>query len=216
MRRLTGPRWLTLPLLAAAIAFMGVTRVPAALAFPHQVTIGSATVLSDTPIDATIGSRLARADALVTAAGLIGADRPHRIVLTDGGWRWRVLSVTAAGAFGLRRPFSATLVFNRSDVGRDRVYNRSGRARTLSGTIAHEMAHWLAAERIGELKAMSQPTWAWEGFADHVAQESTLTPAEAARLRRNDQGSAPLAYFDGRRRVEAALAHDPSIDNLFR
>jgi len=216
VRRLTAPRWLTLPLLAAALLFLGVTRVPAALAFPHRATLGSATVLSDRPIDPALGDRLVRANALVAAAGLEGSDRPHRIVLTDGGWRWQVLSLTAARAFGLRRPFSATLVLNRSDVARDRIYNGLGRSRSLSGTIAHEMAHWLTAERIGEVRALQQPTWAWEGFADHVAQESTLSPAEAERVRAADPASVALAYFDGRRRVAAALARDPSIDALFR
>jgi len=214
---MTRRRAASISLVAIAGLFVLVTRVPAALAFPHRAQVGAATVLSDRPIDPAIGARLARADALVTAAGLTGTDRAHQVVLTDGGWRWRLLSLRSSGAFGLRRPFSSVLVFNRSDVRADRITNdrKVGGSRSLSGTIAHEMAHWLTADRIGELAAVRQPSWKWEGFADHVARESTLTQAEAESLRITDPSSPPLHYFDARRRVERLLALNGSIDALF-
>ncbi|MHA6722180.1 hypothetical protein [Sphingomonas sp. RS2018] len=194
-----------------------ITRVPAALAFPYRASIGATQILSDTPINHALGARLARADALVSAAGLEGAGVSRTLVLTDGGWRWRLLSLQSHDAFGLRRPFSATLVFNCSDVAADRIYsNRAvGNVRSLSGVVAHETAHLLAARRIGEFAAMVQPGWKWEGFADHVAQESTLSAAQAGQLRRTDPSSKALFYFDARRRVAAELHRNPSIDALF-
>ncbi len=59
-----------------------------------------------------------------------------------------------------------------------------GGTRTLSGVIAHETTHIMLANHLGEVRSVMLPTWQQEGYADHVAGESSLTDAEASRLRK--------------------------------
>ncbi|SEM77677.1 hypothetical protein SAMN05192583_1194 [Sphingomonas gellani] len=192
--------------------------VPAALAFPYRAQFGATTVLSDVPIAPNMPAVLARADRLLAASPIDQPGIARTVVLTDGGWRWRVLSLTAAGGFGLRRPFGTVLTFNRSDVAADRVFNDAPVAnqRTLSGTIAHETTHILVARHVGEWREPFLPSWKAEGYADYVSQESSLKPGDAARLRASDPHAPALAYFDARRRVAAELARNGgSVDRLF-
>lgn len=207
-------RWINRATLAIVVPLATVIYVPAALAFPHYERFGSTEVWSDAPIPAAFPAVLARADALVLASPLAGGDATRKLFLTDGGWRWRVLALTNSGSFGLRRPLSSALLFNRSDVARDRIFNAGG-DRRLSGVIAHETSHLLVARRIGELAAVRLPTWASEGLADVVARESRLSDAEAERGRRIDPDSRALAYYDARRRVARALmANGGAVDRL--
>lgn len=203
----------------AVAAMLGcVLYVPAALAFPYRAQFGATTVLSEAPIAPDMPAVLARADRLLAASPINEPGIARTVVLTNGGWRWRVLSLTAAGGFGLRRPFGRVLTFNRSDIAADRVFNDAplANSRSLSGTIAHETTHILVARRIGEWRVPFQPTWKTEGYADYVAQESSLRATDAARLRASDPNAPALTYFDARRRVAAELARNGgSVDRLF-
>ncbi|MCK8456788.1 hypothetical protein SPHN_08565 [Sphingomonas faeni] len=188
------------------------------LAFPYEQRIGTVTVYAERPIDPRIGSELARAEGLVRASPIYTGPLDRSLFLTDGGWRWRLLAIQSPGAFAFRRPFSSAIVVNRSDIGVDRVTNvrAIGNTRTLSGVIAHETTHIMIANHVGELRSAMLPTWQTEGYADHVARESSLTDADAARLRKTDPSASPLVYFDARRRVAAALhANGGSVDALF-
>ena len=132
-------------------------------------------------------------------------------MLTDGGWRWRIMAIGYSGTPAFRRPFAATLIFNRSDLARDRV----GGARTLSGTIAHEMTHVLTARRYGEWRLIRMPRWKREGYADYVGGEAGLGRDDAARIRARDPDAPVLVYYEGRRRVAAELARNGgSVDRL--
>ncbi len=91
-----------------------------------------------------------------------------------------------------------------------------GGIRTLSGVIAHETTHIMIANHLGEVRSAMLPTWQQEGYADHVARESSLTDAEAARIRESDPRASALVYYDARRRVAAALsAKGGSVDAFF-
>ncbi|WP_259467313.1 hypothetical protein [Sphingomonas sp. PP-F2F-G114-C0414] len=200
-------------LLAVAVVY-----APQLLAFPHEQRIGTVTVYAERPIDPRIGSKLARAEGLLRASPIYTGPLDRSLFLTDGGWRWRLLAIQSPGAFAFRRPFSSAIVFNRSDIPADRVTN--GRAiggiRTLSGVIAHESTHIMIANHLGEVRSAMLPTWQQEGYADHVALESSLTDAEAARLRKTDPAATALVYYDARRRVAAALsAKRGSVDAFF-
>jgi hypothetical protein len=214
-RRVPWTGLLSVPVLALATAVY----VPAVLAFPYQARLGSTTVLSEQPIGPNMAQVLARADRLLAASPINEPGLHRQVVLTDGGWRWHVLALAGHGAFGLRRPFTSHLVFNRSDIARDRVFNGAPVAnwRTLSGTIAHETTHVLIARRIGELGQVRLPLWKREGYPDYVAQESSLRPEDEARVRQTMPGTPAIAYLDARRRVGAELAHSGgSVDALLR
>ena len=214
-----GDRILRWALLAVTAVMAMVVHVPRVLAFPYVGQFGSTAVLAEQPIEpGRMRAVLGRADALVSASPLARPGLSRTIVLTDGGWRWRLLSLTSSGAFAVRRPFGHALVFNRSNIAADSVFNRApiGNRRTLSGTIAHETTHILVAEHFGEWRVPFFPTWKTEGYPDFVARESSLSPSDAAKLRARDPGARALIYFDARRRVAATLAANRgSVDALF-
>ncbi|MCT8003501.1 hypothetical protein NZL82_16625 [Sphingomonas sanguinis] len=213
-------RWGTRIACGGAVIVAGVVHVPAALAFPYRADFGSTTVLAEQPIDrAAMGRVLARADTLLAASPL---DRPglaREVVLTDGGWRWDVLSIGARGSIAFRRPFGHALIFNRSVIAADRVTNGAalGGVRTLSGTIAYEMTHRLVADHIGEWAAQRLPAWKREGYPDYVARETSIHPEDEARIRKLDPNARILTYYEGRRRVAAELARNGgSVDALLK
>lgn len=188
---------------------------PGVLAFPYRAQVGEVTVHAVQPIDPRIAGEVARADALVRAAGLPAP--PRDVYLTGGGWRWRLLSLGAGGAFGLRRPFVSAIIVNRADLSADRVTNGAaiGATRTFSGVLAHETTHLVVARRIGEGRAWLLPRWKSEGLADCVARESSLSDADAARLRAAGEHPPALFYHDARARVAATLKADGgSVDRL--
>lgn len=219
-RSATLRRWTTRIACGGAVVVAGVVHVPAALAFPHRADFGRTTVLSEQPIDrAAMGQVLARADGLLAASPLYRPGLSRQVVLTDGGWRWDLLSIGARDSIAFRRPFAHALIFNRSSVTADRVTNGAplGGVRTLSGTIAHEMTHRLVADHIGEWSAMRLPAWKREGYPDYVAQETSIRPQDEALIRARDPNAKVLAYYEGRRRVAAELARNGgSVDALLR
>lgn len=217
IRFLTGGKWGMRLLPVLLVAAYVLVQAPAALAFPFQQRIGNTTVYAERPIAPEIGRVLARADRLLGASPIDVPGIRRQVVLTDGGWRWRVLAVGYGNAIALRRPFSNVLLFNRSDVAADRVTNgaRLSGTRSLSGTIAHETVHMLVARHIGEWNAIRLPAWKQEGYADHVARETSLDPGDEARIRAADPTARVLTYYDGRRRVAAELRRNGnSVDAL--
>lgn len=208
MRRWIGGGRIGVALVALVAGWMLAVSMPAVLIFPYGATFAHTTVLSEQPIGPAMGRVLARADRLVAASAVARPGAHRRIVLTDGGWRWRVLALGSWSAFGLRRPFLDTLVFNRSDIAADRVWNGLAVAgqRTLSGTIAHETTHLNVAAYLGEWRARLLPGWVAEGYPDYVARESSMSDAAAARARAAGENPPALFYHDARLRVAAALA----------
>jgi hypothetical protein len=150
---------------------------------------------------------LERADALVRRTG-VSAPAGTRIFLTTGGWRWRFLALTSQDAFAFARPISTVvadaIVIQRADPAADMAFNGNsvdGRRR-LSGVIAHERTHILMDRTLGYLDRFSRPNWQTEGYADYIAQESSLTPEDYARLTRAGVAHPALVYFEGRQRIE--------------
>ncbi|MCL4674124.1 MAG: hypothetical protein KJZ64_14590 [Sphingomonadaceae bacterium] len=192
---------------------------PQLLAFPHVAQVGSDRVYSEQAIDRAELERVVdRANALAAASPLARADEGRPVFLTDGGWRWRWLSVSASGAFALTRPLSKAVILNRSDVAKDRIYNGSVLAgeRTLSGVIAHEKCHGMIRGRYGIVRASTFAQELVEGYCDHIAQESTLSAAQVATFARDYPDHPALPYYHGRRKVEAALhANGGSVEALF-
>lgn len=214
-RRGQGPvRWTLSVLILLALA---VVYAPQLLAFPYKQRVGTVTVYAERPIDPRIASELARAEGLLRTSQIYTGPLDRTLFLTDGGWRWRLLAIQSPGAFAFRRPFSSAIVVNRTDIAADRVRNDRpiANTRTLSAVIAHETTHIMIADHVGELRAAMLSTWVKEGYADHVAAESSLADGDAARLRRTEPGAQALVYYDARRRVVAALAgNGGSVDAL--
>ena len=207
--------------IAAVIGVIAATAlyVPAALAFPYRADLGKTRIYSTAPIAPNIADRLKRADRLLSASPLFEPELRRTLVLTDGGWRWRVMAAGSHGAIALRRPFSNVLLFNQNSIAADRVRNGFpiGGERTLSGTIAHETIHLLTARRYGELSLARLPTWKREGYADFVARETSIGKDDEARIRARWPDAPVLEYYDARRRVAAELASNGgSVDLLMK
>lgn len=199
-----GRRWVGVEL-GVIIAIITALYAPAALAFPHYAEIGTTKVYSTQPISPVLEDRIARADRLLAQSSLHEPGLRRTLVLTDGGWRWRVMAVGYSKTVAIRRPFSSLLIFNASDIAADRVTNN---ARSLSGTIAHESVHLLTARRFGELRLVRMPHWKREGYADYVAQEPRNGAGEEAEIRARSPHAPVLKYYEGRRRVAKALDVD--------
>ncbi|MGY2735260.1 hypothetical protein [Sphingomonas sp. UYP23] len=205
-------------LLLLGVALGTVVLAPEVLAFPHRQRIGDTAVYSEQALPATMPQLLARSDALLKKSAIHGAGYGRRIFLTDGGWRWRVLALQASGAFALSRGLGETIVVNRSDPARDVAFNGGSIAgqRSLSGVIAHERTHGLIRARYGVLADMTYPGWLREGYCDLVAGGGSLSDHDAALLKAQHRRVPALLYYDGRKRVEAALrANGGSVDALF-
>lgn len=183
---------------------------PQLLAFPHVADVAGTRVYAEAPIDrAAVARVLARADARLMTSPLYGEPVGTRVFLTNGGWRWRLLALTTSGAVGFTRPWSDivsdAVILNRSDVERDRVTSVYG-SRSVSGVIAHERTHIMVRRHLGLVGGVTLPRWISEGYADHVAGESTLSAERVAQLRAEGSDHPAIFYFEARRRVEAALA----------
>lgn len=204
---------------ALITAFAGVVYVPSALAFPHRAQIGDVSVYSVEPIPPKMATILAKADKLTAASPLSASLGARAIYITDGGWRWTLLSQPmSSGAFALTRPLSRNIVVNRSSLTRDEVRNGAGPGgrRSLTSTIAHETTHLLINRHYGLIGALRLTSRNVEGYCDHVAQESSLSAQEVAQLRRSGQSPPALHYYQARLDVERRLATGTDLDQVLR
>lgn len=207
----TAWRWLNPALAAIVVLFASPLFAPQLLAFPHHARSGDFTVYSELPIDqAALDAVTGKSAALVSASPLARAAEPRRVFLTTGGWRWNWLAFRFRDSFAVSRPFTEPLIFNRSDVVRDRLYAGAGDSavRSLSGTIAHESCHGVIRQTFGLAADWTKPAWLREGYCDFVAKESLLDEARAKQLRQSDPDHRALVYYDGRRRVAAELSRN--------
>lgn len=192
---------------------------PRMLLFPYRAMAGETPIYSSTPIPPEMNDVVARADARVRESAIFAPGVLRRpIFLTNGGVRWRLLSLGAGTSFGLTRSLGGSIVINRSSVAGDRVWNGSPVAgsRALTGVIAHERTHMLIRAHFGLLADGRYPVWVREGYCDYVAGGGTLSDADASRLRTGGGGSRALFYYDSRKRVEQTLRDNGgSVDALF-
>lgn len=191
--------------------------IPAALAFPHYREFGNTVVYATQPIPDAMSEHIARADTLLAESPINDPSINRTLVLTNGDWRWKIMAIGTWDAIALRRQFSNLLIFNKVDMSADRASNPAelGGVRTLSGTIAHETTHILITRRIGEWRAARLPRWKREGYADFVAQETSLGRNDEALIRARHPNAPVLQYYEGRRRVAVELQRNGnSVDKL--
>ena len=191
---------------------------PPLLLFPHTRMVGGTPVFSEHPIPDGIETVIARADALVRTSPLFTPEALKRpVYLTDGGLRWRLLTLNST-ALAISRPPTETIVVNRSHIGTDQVWNSvdSYPARDLSGVIAHERTHTLIRRRFGLIGSRLYPTWVVEGYCDHVSGAGSMSDETAARLVAEGRRTPGLFYYESRKRVDRELrANGGSVDRLF-
>lgn len=203
----------TLVLLASPLA------APQLLAFPYRAQSSIGTVWSDVPIDPlALDAVTSETRRLLAESPISEEDGTRSIFLTNGGWRWLWLANTSRGGFALTRPISAAVIVNASNLQSDRVTNEAAIAgeRSLSAVLAHEFTHGDLRRHFGFVHMAMQPQWKVEGYADHIAQESSLSPEEAENLIARGESHPALIYFEGRQQVAAELeANGGSVEALF-
>lgn len=199
--------------LAASVVF------PQLLLFPHVAQIGETPVYSVRSLTPEIQAVIQRADKRTRTSAVfdpVALRRP--VFLTDGGWRWHVLSIGAPGAVGLTRPLNEAIVVNRFSLADDRAWSgETAGSRTLSGLVAHERTHVLIRKRFGFFADRRYPAWVVEGYCDYVGGDSALSDEEAERLRATGSEDARLRYYDALGLVKKALADNGgSVEDLFQ
>ena len=201
------------------VLWFAVLCAPQLLAWPDSIRIGQTRIYAEEPIAPKIRSILARSDALLKSSTIYSDGDGRRIFLTNGGWRWRLLSFPGGGAFAYSKPLTEAIIVNRNSIAKDLAWNGQtfGGQRTLSGVIAHERTHGLIRSHFGLLAATRFPTWKVEGYCDHVAGESSLTQADYTKLMRTGTRHPAIVFFEGRRKVaRILLSNGQSADALFR
>ncbi len=192
---------------------------PPLLRFPHIRMVGATPVYSESPIPDEIEGVVGRADTLVRTSPLFAPDVLERpVYLTNGGFRWRLLTFGST-ALAISRPVVETIVVNRSKVSTDQVWNSvdSFPARDLSGVIAHERTHALIRRRFGLLGSRRYPIWVVEGYCEHVSGSGAMSDETAAELIAQGRRTPGLYYYESRKRVERELeANGGSVEELFR
>ncbi len=192
---------------------------PPLLLFPHVRKVGATPVFSESPIPDEIEGVVGRADTLVRTSPLFTPDVLERpVYLTNGGFRWRLLTLGST-ALALSRPVVETIVVNRSNVVTDQVWYSGDPvpARDLSGVIAHERTHALIRKRFGAFSHHHYPTWVVEGYADHVSGWRSMSDETASQLMAEGRRTPGLFFHERGKRVERALeAGGGSVDELFR
>lgn len=219
MQTLVGGKW-SMALGAVLAILASPLLAPQLLAFPHKVETEIGTVWSDEKLDpAMLADAVEYAQARLTTSALAQADERRRIFVTDGGWRWLYTANTARGSFGISRPLTRAIIINRTDpiTGVIRNGREVGGQRSLGGVLAHEFTHGMIQRRYGLRAFAGIPTWKIEGYAEHVAGETSLSAQDVAQLRAQGEDHPALIYYEGRQRVEAILrANGGSPDALFQ
>lgn len=191
---------------------------PQLLAFPYHRTIGDTTIYAEQPIHPNIDAVMAQSDALLKQSAIYSDSYGKNIFLTDGGWRWNWLANTVRYSLAFTRPHMVnSVVVNSSDIAQDKMTVRCiGKQRRLSDIIAHERTHQLIWAHFGAIKSFTFPAWKVEGYADYVAQNSTLDAVSAAKLKQKEKDHPAIVYFEGRQKVTAILKQNGgSVDKLF-
>ena len=189
---------------------------PQALAFEHRQVVGEVTVYGAAPLPDDLDTVVEAALSRLLASTLDAPLPPVRVFLTEGGPRWRLLSVPVGGAFGVTRPGGRHVVVNRMRDGVVLNGRRVGGVRPLDEVLAHEFVHVLIDEAFGPLGARRLDRRRVEGFADAVAGGSSLTDAQADALLARGERHPALAYVLARREAEAVLAAGGDVQAWLR
>jgi hypothetical protein len=197
----------------------------ALLAYPQPLFAYSAqyenrfTVYSRDPITDDVKQVVAHAEERLRKSPIYTADFDRRVYLAGGHGMYKFLSHKAYHSFAHSVPFLDNMIINRTDAAADKVFlDRPVRnSRSLSGVIAHEVAHLFIRQRYGTVKVMMMPTWKTEGYPEYVAGDSTMTLDEGLQLwRDNPADDTGYRYIKYTLMVKHLLENERlSVDDLF-
>jgi hypothetical protein len=182
---------------AAFVAYLLIICFPQYL-FAHEVTYQNFKVYSREPFDERIYKVLDDAEARLSKSPIYDREVSRRVFLTNSHSIYAFLSNKAFRSFANSIPFINNILINKSDVANDLVFlnRREHNERSLSGVIAHEVAHLFIRKRVGTLRASLMPIWKNEGYCEYVAGDSTITYEEGVKLwKENPHDDSKYRYF---------------------
>lgn len=166
-----------------AVAYLVLLNFPQPL-FAHSAEYKGFNVYSREEIGIEMNTVLDRAETRLKASPIYDEAVRRDVYLTGSFGMYTFLSHKAYNGFGNSVPFVNNIFINKADAANDLVFmNREkNNSRSLSGVIAHEVAHILIRRRYGTLQSMTFPTWKTEGYCEYVAGDSTIRLEEGLRL----------------------------------
>ncbi len=176
--------------------------------FAHSITAEGITLYSRTPLPAEASDCIRRAAALVQKSELAVPARRERMFVCNSPWLFQFFK-PRTGGFACSVPVTDHIFIADADFAADvaRWPAPNYNTRSLSAVMAHEITHGLIRHRLGLLRGILLPDWLDEGYADHVARESSFPEAEG--LRRMVSGerhpSPAYRYFMYRQMVRYLL-----------
>ena len=208
-------------LLSLAAAYALLLCFPQVL-FAHQVTYKNFTVYSRQPLDQNIYAVLDKAEALLATSEINNPNVRPKIFLTNSQQLYSALSLyIGANSFGKGMALLANnnIFINETDLAKDLVFRKAPayNSRSLSGVIAHEVAHLLVREKFGYLKNVTAPAWKKEGYAEYVSGGTTLDYATGVSMwKANPQNDRGYQYFKYYSMVKYLLDHEKlTVAELF-
>src|SRR5262245_12027010 len=198
------PSWL-------AAAYLLLLCFPQVL-FAREASYRNLTVYSREPLDGNIKAVLDRVESRLAASG-IDRDIKARIFLTNGFGMYSLLSAyVGSNSFGKTYAALPTdnVFINKTDAARDLVFRSAPpNQRTLSGVIAHEIAHLWMRKRFGYWRNLTMPAWKKEGYAEYVAGGSSFDEETGRRMwKANPRDAAGYQYYKYYMLVRYLLEHD--------
>jgi hypothetical protein len=206
-------------ILSWVILFIIVIRIaPQFLIWPHYTKIGYFDVYSEEVIDPHVSKILQSAQELIVRSSIRSTAFSRSIFLTNGGWRWKLISLRSSGAFAISIPFTEAIITNETRLRENIILTGRirGGIRNLDRVIAHEMTHGLLRSHFGYFETILKPDWLIEGYCDYVADNSSLSEADVADLKAKGENHPAIQYFEGRKKIAKLINVDRmTIDQIF-
>jgi len=205
-------------LLAVFLAYFLTICFPQYL-FAHEVSYQKFEVYSRQPLEQGIYKVLDDAEARLSKSTIYDRETSRRVFLTSGHGMYLFLSNKGFRSFANSVPFINNIFINRSDVPHDLVFlNRPlHNKRSLSGVIAHEVAHLFIRKKVGTVRASLMPTWKNEGYCEYIAEDTTITYEEGVQLwKANPTNDSNYRYFKYHMMVKYLIEKERlSIEDVF-
>lgn len=187
--------------------------------FAHDVKYQSFHVYSRQPFDRGIYKVLDDAETRLSKSTIYDREVSRQVFLTNSQGMYTFLSNKAFRSFANSVPLINNIIINKSDVAHDLVFlNRpQHNNRSLSGVIAHEVAHLFIRKKVGVLRASLMPTWKNEGYCEYIAGDTTISFEEGVNLwKTNPNEDSKYRYFKYHLMVKYLLETEKlSIEDVF-
>jgi len=181
--------------------------------FPHHYQYKNIELYSDQPLQEH-EEILTKALSLIEHSSIYRDDLEFTILISNSFAKYRLFNPLGSGSFAKYYPLTSNIYVNKTD-GEGLTHRKSDkRTRNLHEIIAHEATHHMLFKRVDLITYLRLPLWIHEGYADYVAQSSTLTQDEARALELSNPDNMSLKYYKFREEVANKLQEGGNIEDL--